>query len=119
MQGRMHVLLLSTLAGTPLEILLIARHLLDTKSPAEIEVIKERLQSVAEVPLDPILRLKAKMPCGLLETGRCSVYEQRPSICRVTLSQSRAACDLCLQEGRVHSIHRSPLENCRGYANGN
>jgi hypothetical protein len=51
------------------------------------------------VPLDPVLRLKAKMPCALLENGRCSVYEHRPSVCRMTLSQSRAACDSCLQNG--------------------
>jgi Fe-S-cluster containining protein len=85
--------------GTPSEVLSIARHLLETKTPAEIESLKERLRKVSEVPLDPVLRLKAKMPCALLENGRCSVYEHRPSLCRMTLSQSRAACDSCLHEG--------------------
>jgi Fe-S-cluster containining protein len=85
--------------GTPYEILSIARHLLQSKTPAEIEGIKERLQAAAQVPLDPVLRLKSKMPCALLENGRCSVYEHRPSVCRMTLSQSRAACDSCLQTG--------------------
>jgi Fe-S-cluster containining protein len=85
--------------GTPYEILSIARHLLETRSQAEIEGIKERLRKVSEVPLDLALRLKAKMPCALLENGRCSVYEHRPSLCRMTLSQSRAACDSCLQQG--------------------
>jgi Fe-S-cluster containining protein len=85
--------------GTPYEVLSIARHLLETKTRAEIEGIRQRLQKVSEVPLDPALRVKAKMPCALLENGRCSVYEQRPSLCRMTLSQSRAACDACLQAG--------------------
>jgi Fe-S-cluster containining protein len=85
--------------GTPYEILSIARHLLETKTQAEIEGIKQRLLQVSQVPLDPLLRLKAKMPCALLENGRCSIYEHRPSLCRMTLSQSRAACDSCLQEG--------------------
>ncbi len=85
--------------ATPMEILSIARHLLETKTAAEIEGIKQRLQEGSQVPLDPVLRLKAKKPCPLLENGRCSIYEQRPSVCRMTLSQSRAACDSCLQQG--------------------
>jgi Fe-S-cluster containining protein len=85
--------------GTPYEVLSIARYLLETKTQAEIEGLKQRLLKLSEVPLDPTLRLKAKMPCALLENGRCSIYEHRPSLCRMTLSQSRAACDSCLQEG--------------------
>jgi Putative zinc- or iron-chelating domain len=90
-----HLLLL----GTPFEVLSIAQHLLETKTPAEIESLKGRLRAVSEVPLDPALRVKAKIPCALLEDGRCSVYERRPSLCRMTLSRSRAACDACLQQG--------------------
>jgi Fe-S-cluster containining protein len=82
--------------GTPFEVLSIARHVLETKTQAEIEGLRERLQKVAEVPLDPALRVKAKIPCALLENDRCSAYEQRPSVCRMALSQSRAACEACL-----------------------
>jgi Fe-S-cluster containining protein len=82
--------------GTPFEVLSIAQHLLETKTPAEIESLKERLRAVAEAPLDPLLRVKARTPCALLEDGRCSAYDQRPSVCRMMLSQSRAACDSCL-----------------------
>jgi Fe-S-cluster containining protein len=85
--------------GTPYEILSIVRHLLATRTAAEIESLEQRLQAVAQVPLDPIVRLKARMPCAFLEDGRCSIYEHRPSVCRMTLSQSRAACDSCLREG--------------------
>jgi Fe-S-cluster containining protein len=86
-------------SGTPFEILSIARQVLETRTPAEIEALKERLQKVSEIPLDPVMRVKAKTPCALLENGRCSTYEQRPSTCRMMLSQSRAACDACLQAG--------------------
>jgi Fe-S-cluster containining protein len=86
-------------SGTPSEILSIARQVLETKTSAEIEGLKERLRTVSEIPLDPTLRVKAKTPCALLVDGRCSTYEQRPSTCRMMLSQSRAACDACLQGG--------------------
>jgi hypothetical protein len=83
--------------ATPFEVLSIARLLLETKTQAEIEGLKVRLQKVSEVPLDPALRVKAKIPCPLLEDDRCAAYEQRPSVCRMALSQSRAACDACLK----------------------
>jgi Fe-S-cluster containining protein len=86
-------------SGTPFEVLSIARQVLETRTPAEIEGLKERLGRVAQVPLDPAVRVQAKIPCALLEDGRCSTYEQRPSTCRMMLSQSRAACDACLQGG--------------------
>ena len=79
--------------GAPIEILEIARHLLETRTPAEIKLIRQRLRKVADIPLDPALRVRSKTPCGLLENGRCIAYEQRPSVCRMALSQSRAACD--------------------------
>jgi Fe-S-cluster containining protein len=86
-----------TVSGPPFEIFAIARHLLDTKTPAELEGLRKRLQQVSEVPFDPTLRVRARIPCALLEDGRCSIYEQRPSVCRMALSQSRAACDACLK----------------------
>jgi hypothetical protein len=89
--------------GSPLEILSIARRLLETKTPAELEVIKTRLQRACGPSLDFAARLKAKVPCGLLENGRCTIYESRPGVCRVMLSQSRAACDACLN-GKADSI---------------
>ncbi len=86
-------------SGTPFEILAIARQVLETRTPAEIEGLKGRLRLVSQVPLDPATRVQARIPCALLEDGRCSAYEQRPSTCRVMLSQSRAACDACLKGG--------------------
>jgi Fe-S-cluster containining protein len=83
--------------GTPFEILSIARQLLESKTGAELEALKERLRTVAEIPLDPALRAKARTPCALLVDGLCSAYELRPSVCRMMLSQSRQACEACLK----------------------
>jgi len=83
--------------GTPFEILSIARQILATRTPAEIDALKARLQEVAQIPLDPALRAKAAQPCALLEDGLCSAYEVRPAVCRMMLSQSRAACEACLK----------------------
>ena len=66
-------------SGTPFEILSIARQVLETKSPDDIEGLKDRLRRVAQVPLDPVQRVKAKIPCALFQDGACSTYEQRPS----------------------------------------
>ena len=82
--------------ATPFEVLSIARHLLETQPAARLKDIKQRLRRLSEVPIDSTLRARAKLPCALLENDRCSVYEQRPSVCRVMLSQSRAACESCL-----------------------
>jgi Fe-S-cluster containining protein len=86
--------------ATPFEVLSIARHLLEgAKAAFNIEVIRQRLRRIAELPLDWTERAKARLPCALLdEDNRCSIYEQRPSMCRVALSQSRAACEACLHD---------------------
>lgn len=82
--------------ATPFEVFLIARYLLDTKTAAEIDIIKQRFTRLSRLPLDPAARYGSQNPCGLLENGRCTVYEHRPSVCRTMLSASRAACEQCL-----------------------
>jgi Fe-S-cluster containining protein len=85
--------------ATPFEVLSIARHLLDARAASDIEAIKLRLRRIVEVPLDWTQRAKARLPCALLDQdNRCSIYEQRPSMCRVALSQSRTACEACLRD---------------------
>jgi Fe-S-cluster containining protein len=81
---------------TPFEIFNIARHLLDKKSAIEIATIKEKLAQRAPLPLDEKSRRGSDKPCLLLEDHRCSIYEQRPSLCRTMLSTSRAACETSL-----------------------
>lgn len=89
--------------ATPFEVFSIARYLLDTKTSDEIDTIKSRLAQLSRLPLDPAVRYGAQNPCALLESGRCTVYEYRPSVCRTMLSASRRACEECLvaQDGTV------------------
>jgi Fe-S-cluster containining protein len=86
--------------ATPFEVLSIARHLLDgARSASDLEAIKRRLRRIMEVPLNWTQRAKARLPCALLDDNkRCSIYEHRPSMCRVALSQSRAGCEACLHD---------------------
>jgi Fe-S-cluster containining protein len=43
--------------------------------------------------LDDFKRIRAGLPCPLLEDGRCGVYADRPITCRSTYSSDRAACE--------------------------
>lgn len=81
---------------TPFEIFLIARYLLDKKSTSELDAIKARLSELSPLPLDTDARYGRDKPCALLENERCSIYEQRPLVCRTLLSASRKACEACL-----------------------
>ena len=85
---------------TPFEVFLIAQYLLDTKSSAELDGIKDRLKEQSLLPLDPDVRYDAKWPCALLEKNLCTIYERRPSVCRTMLSASRAACEKCLASNK-------------------
>jgi hypothetical protein len=82
--------------ATPFEVLSITRYLLDTKTLDEIDIIKGRVAQLSHLPLNPTARYGFQNPCALLESGRCTVYEHRPSLCRTMLSASRTACEKCL-----------------------
>jgi Fe-S-cluster containining protein len=84
---------------TPLEIFIIARHILDAKTASEIVQIKERLAQRAPLPLDVQSRYAPDKPCALLDEHRCMVYAHRPSVCRTMLSTSRMACETSLNTG--------------------
>jgi Fe-S-cluster containining protein len=89
---------------TPFEVFAIARYLLETKTAAEVGDIKGRLGRLAALPLDPNVRYGVQNPCALLVNDRCTVYEQRPSVCRTMLSASRKACETCLASNGVGAI---------------
>lgn len=44
------------------------------------------------IGLEPPARIGRKLPCPLLVEGMCSVYQQRPLVCRQTTSLSLAGC---------------------------
>jgi len=83
----------------PFEIFIIARHVLDTMPVDTVSRIKGKLEKLAALPLDEPHRTRHDTPCALLDDGRCSVYDYRPSLCRTMLSSSRQACEAHLQTG--------------------
>lgn len=80
----------------PFEVFVIARYLLDKKTAIELSEVEARLRRLAELPLDPSARYGVEYPCAFLDSSRCSIYSERPSVCRTMLSASRAACESCL-----------------------
>jgi hypothetical protein len=46
----------------------------------------------ADADLDSAARARTGIPCPLLVDGQCSVYENRPLLCRATLSPCAKAC---------------------------
>ena len=52
--------------------------------------VRDRAQPL--LGLDPPARVGRKLPCPLLVDGMCSVYEQRPLVCRQTTSLSLPHC---------------------------
>jgi hypothetical protein len=98
---------------TPFEVFVIARYLLDKKTSAEVGMIRKRLADLAHLPLDPDVRYDAQRPCALLDDNRCTVYEQRPSVCRTMLSASKAALRVPLQFFKLR-LELLQLDDARG-----
>jgi Fe-S-cluster containining protein len=91
---------------TPFEIFAMARQLLENRTAAEIDSIKVHLARLASLAPDPDVRYGKQNPCALLENDRCTVYEQRPSVCRTMLSASRKACETCRASNGAGDIPR-------------
>jgi Fe-S-cluster containining protein len=58
---------------------------------------KQRIRNTAEEldGIDPMLRYRLHIPCFFLDTSSklCTIYERRPTICRVYLSPARWVCE--------------------------
>lgn len=87
--------------GTPVlvsapEALALAAHLRRTRSPEQLEALREKVDAAHERvrDLDIDARAEAKEACPLLDTerGGCTVYEARPTACRAYNSCDRARC---------------------------
>lgn len=73
-------------SATAPELFLLARGLRGKTEPT----LLERLRTTAGLSIAD--RFGRKLPCALLVDGRCSVYAQRPTVCRQTTSTNLAAC---------------------------
>ena len=83
------------------EVFLIAEHLRSTRTDAQLDLLRERLRrtSAAIRGLTPTGRVRAAIPCALLENGLCSVHAVRPLACRSWNSRDVSACERVMQEG--------------------
>lgn len=83
------------------EVFLIAERLRATRTAAQLALLRERLRrtSAAVRGLTPTGRVRAAIPCGLLENGLCSVHDVRPLACRSWNSRDVSACERIMREG--------------------
>lgn len=80
----------------PLEALLMDRYVKAEFSSEEISALRSRIDRVRSMTagksFQQIHAIKTNLPCVFLESGRCSVYTVRPSICRAWSSFDTTAC---------------------------
>lgn len=90
-----------TVEASAPEIFLIAAHLKAHLPAEQLEAVKGRVRDTATAVrgLSPDARVRAAVPCALLENGRCSVYRVRPLGCRSWNSRDARACAQVMRDG--------------------
>ena len=90
-----------TVEASAPEVSLIASHLKATCSPGRLDHITERVRQTADAVrgLSPTERVRAAVPCALLENGQCSIYAVRPLGCRSWNSRDADVCANILHDG--------------------
>ncbi len=87
----------------PLEAVLISAHIQDCFSPEEKGHLKTRVcDNLAHTRGQSLARrvaIKDKTPCIFLDHQVCSIYDQRPFICRTWHSLDRRACETAFVSG--------------------
>ncbi len=88
------------------EALRVARHLRETRSPAELERVQDRLAWLDERTrgLDRDARADTRLPCALLEDFSCSVHAARPLRCRSWNSLDVERCKVELDHPRSGNL---------------
>jgi Fe-S-cluster containining protein len=76
------------------EALLVAAHLADPADPRH-QAVLARTETLAEQSAAE--RLKPGRPCPLLVDNRCSVYEERPLMCRSVMAGDAGQCRAALE----------------------
>ncbi len=88
---------------TPLEAVLISAHIQDSFSPDEIRHLKTRVRAnltrTRGQSLARRVAIKDQTPCIFLDHHVCSIYDQRPFICRTWNSLDRRACETAFVSG--------------------
>jgi hypothetical protein len=89
------------------EAILVSIQVADPMDPRRA-VILETASATTDV--GPAARARMGIPCPLLVDGKCSVYEDRPLLCRATLSPCAKACYdvMAGKEGAALQIYGGP-----------
>ena len=79
---------------TAVELMTLLQHLVATRTPAELDRIRQIAQAYSSVSADTPeqSRVAVRMPCALLVNDQCSAYEVRPLACRGFHSFDVADC---------------------------
>lgn len=77
---------------SPLEALVVARHVRETLSSASREHLNRALSRLLEETRGANWETRAELPCPFLEEGACSVYKVRPFVCRGYISLDVRDC---------------------------
>jgi Fe-S-cluster containining protein len=90
---------------TPPEALLIRSYIAQNFSQQERESLRQRVSRAlylkAGKSKEKIARLRGKLPCPLLQEGKCSVYEVRPLVCRAMHALAADSCEAELRLGKL------------------
>jgi Fe-S-cluster containining protein len=88
---------------TPLEAVLINAHIQECFSPDERGHLKTRVSAnlarTRGQSLAQRVAIKDQTPCIFLDQQACSIYDQRPFICRTWNSLDRRACEAAFVSG--------------------
>jgi hypothetical protein len=71
------------------EAILVALQVAEPTDPRRAGILET---ADATANMDPAARVRARLPCPLLVADKCSVYENRPLLCRATLSPCAQTC---------------------------
>jgi hypothetical protein len=82
------------------EALAIFEHVLETRSPEELEALRAHVKGLYERSrgLPAADRFSPEHPCVFLDRGACSIYEVRPLACRAANSLDAADCERRLRD---------------------
>jgi Fe-S-cluster containining protein len=90
---------------TPPEALRIGHHVAQAFSREDRDGLRKRVNRALALKAGKskkkIARLRHKLPCALLQDGRCSVYPVRPLVCRAMHAFDAGACEQELQGGKL------------------
>ncbi len=71
------------------EAILVALQVANPEDPRQSAILKT---AATTADVSPKERILARIPCPLLVEGQCSVYDNRPLLCRATLSPYAKGC---------------------------